>query len=295
MNSPLIVKAMLDELRVRLGIEARKEIKKWVNEKSEQGHTAIHYAAYRGNIEIINKLIDNGADVELSNNRGLNVLHMASQGNQPGALVYFKEKYLMNISSVDDLGSTPLHWACYTGSELSVLYLLSWNTNVNAQDREGLTPLHLAVMSGKLKFLILERTHILKKLLQKGANKNITDNKNRTPYDLAVTKNKLSIVDMLKEKPDCQLCVFKAPLHKVDKNNFNIYFFFIIHLIAELLVFWTLLPCKILFILDINSKLISILYILTFLILILFYVVLIFSDPGVLIRDNSKPLIVYSY
>ena len=156
MNLTLIVEKMIDEMKFRLGIEARKEIKKWVNEKSEQGHTALHYASYRGNIGIINKLIENGAEVEVSNNRGLNVLHMAAQGNQPGALVYFKENFLLNIQSVDDLGSTPLHWACYTGSELSVLFLLSWNMNVNAQDREGLTPLHLAVMSGILNLTFRE-------------------------------------------------------------------------------------------------------------------------------------------
>jgi len=149
MNLNLVVNTMIDEMRLRLGIDGKKEIKKWVNEKSEQGHTALHYASYRGNVEVVDKLIENGAEVEVVNNRGLNVLHMAAQGNQPATLVYFKEKYFMNIMSVDDLGSTPLHWACYTGCDNSVLFLLSWNPDVNAQDREGLTPLHLAVMSGK--------------------------------------------------------------------------------------------------------------------------------------------------
>lgn len=148
MNLSLLVHAMIDELKVRLGINAKKEIKKWINEKSEQGHTALHYASYRGNIDIITKLVENGAEVEVVNNRGLNVLHMAAQGNQPNALVYFKENFFMNIHSVDDLGSTPLHWACYTGSETAVIFILSWDPNVNAQDREGLSPMHLAVMSG---------------------------------------------------------------------------------------------------------------------------------------------------
>jgi palmitoyltransferase len=227
---------MIDEMKLRLGIDSKIEIKNWINEKSEQGHTSLHYASYRGNIDIINKLIDNGAEVEVSNNRGLNVLHMAAQGNQPNALVYFKEKFLLNIQSVDDLGSTPLHWACYTGSETSVMFLLSWNPTVNAQDREGLSALHLAVMS--------ERTRIIKKLLQKGADKKLKDNKGRTPFDLAVAKSKLSIVEMLKEKADCQLCVLKAPMQKVDKNSFNIIFFFILHGFFESAVFFIMLPCK---------------------------------------------------
>jgi ankyrin repeat protein len=236
MNLTLVVCAMIDEMKIRLGTDAKREIKKWVNEQTEQGFTALHYAAYRGNIEIINKLVENDAEVEVTNKRGLNVLHMAAQGNQPNALVYFKEKFSIEIQSVDDLGSTPLHWACYTGSETSVMFLLSWPQNINAQDREGLTPLHLAVMS--------ERSRIIKKLLQKGACKKIKDSKGRTPYDLAVTKNKFSIVDMLKDQSSCQLWVFKAPLQKVSKNNFNIFLFFALHFVVESSVFFALLPCK---------------------------------------------------
>ncbi len=80
--------------------------------------------------------------------------------------------------------------------------------------------------------------------MQKGADKKIKDNKGRTPYDLAITKNKISMVEMLKEKPDCQLCVLKAPLQKTDKNSFNIIFFFILHIFIETSVFYGLLPCK---------------------------------------------------
>ena len=83
-------------------------------------------------------------------------------------------------------------------------------------------------------------------MLQKGADTKITDNKGRTPYDLAVAKNKLTIIEMLKEKTDCQLCVFKAPLHKVEKNSFNIIFFFLLHFLIESSVFFALLPCKLL-------------------------------------------------
>lgn len=238
MNMTLIVSTMIDELKLRLGADAKPEITKWVNEKSEQGYTAIHYASYRGNIDIINKLIENGAEVEVTNKRGLNVLHMAAQGNQPNALVYFKDKYFLNIQSVDELGSTPLHWACYTGSENSVVFLLSWSLDVNSKDREGLTPLHLAVMS--------ERTRIIKKLLQRGADKKITDNKNRTAFNLAESKNKLQIMEMLKDKTNCQICIMKMPMRKVEKSNTNIFVFFILHFFIEGLVFFLFLPCIIL-------------------------------------------------
>ena len=83
----------------------------------------------------------------------------------------------------------------------------------------------------------------MKKLLQKGADKKVKDLKGRTCYDLAVSKNKVTIQEMLKEGQDCQLCVLRAPVNKVDKNSFNIIFFFLIHLLIEFLMFFVLLPC----------------------------------------------------
>jgi len=144
---------MIDEMKIRLGIDAQKQIEKWVNQKSKrQGFTALHYASFNGNIDIIEKLIKYKADIEASNNRGLNVLHMAAQGNSPNTMIYFKEKYNMNIQSVDEICSTPLHWACYSGSDSVINFLLSWQINLNYKDKEGITPLHLAVMSGKFNF-----------------------------------------------------------------------------------------------------------------------------------------------
>jgi ankyrin repeat protein len=144
-----MVTNMIHLMKKRLGMDAPSMVKNWVNARSDQGFTALHFASYRGNYELISLLIDEGAEVEVINNEGLNVLHMAAQGNQPLSLVFFKEKYKMNLMSVDEVGSTPLHWAAYTGSKEAFIYLLSWNVDVNAQDKEGLTPLHLAVISGK--------------------------------------------------------------------------------------------------------------------------------------------------
>jgi ankyrin repeat protein len=231
---------MIDELKIRLG--NKEEVKKWVNERSEQGYTAIHYASYRGNIEIIEKLIENGAEIEVVNKRGLNVMHMASQGNQPASLVYFKEKFDLNFQTPDDLGSTPLHWASYTGSEIAVIFLLSWEPNINAKDREGLTPLHLSVMSGILLRFKLERTRIIKRLLQQGADKTIKDHKGRTPHELASSKGKMAIVEMLKINSKCNICAIKLPLQKMEKNNINVIFFFFLHAVIETLGFFFILP-----------------------------------------------------
>lgn len=142
----LILKAM--ELRIILdGIE------KLVNNLTHEGFSALHFAAYRGNIKIIELLISNGADIKEVSNRGLNMIHLSVQGDQSSSLVYFVEKLGLDLNSKDNMGSTALHWAVYLPSENVlnfILYRYSDLIDVNCQDSEGLTPLHLAVVTGSL-------------------------------------------------------------------------------------------------------------------------------------------------
>jgi ankyrin repeat protein len=61
-------------------------------------------------------------------------------------MFFFKEKGL-DIRSKDQRLSTPLHWACYSKSEIALCYLLAWINDLEDRDIEGYTPLHLAVKS----------------------------------------------------------------------------------------------------------------------------------------------------
>lgn len=73
------------------------------------------YASFNGHVELIHYLIEIGANPAIINNTRLNVLHMAAQNNKVSTLIYFKDK--VNINTADEKGSTPLHWAAYSGSE----------------------------------------------------------------------------------------------------------------------------------------------------------------------------------
>lgn len=48
---------------------------------SKDNFTALHYASFRGNVDICDLLIDRGADYTLKNLYGLNVIHIAAQGD----------------------------------------------------------------------------------------------------------------------------------------------------------------------------------------------------------------------
>ena len=68
---------------------------------------------------------------------GLSVMHMAAQGDRPNLLIFFKEKFEMDIMDKDFAGNTLLHWACHTSAENTLNFLLSWINNVNLQDKKG--------------------------------------------------------------------------------------------------------------------------------------------------------------
>lgn len=143
----------------------RERVKEWINARTaDHQFTAIHFASFKGNIELIETLLSNGADMHARNKFGINVLHVAAQGDCPISLYYFMNKN-MDISSKDDRGSTPLHWACYSKSEIALCYLLAWVKNLEEKDVDGYTPLHLAVKSTEQ----LKNTRPVKSLLLRGA------------------------------------------------------------------------------------------------------------------------------
>jgi ankyrin repeat protein len=125
-----------------------QKVIQWINKRNYNGFNALHYAAFRGNIIVLRRLNSLGADITLTNKNGLNLMHMAAQGNQANSLVYLKEFFDMDISSKDAVNSTPLHWASYMNADIAFDYLVHWEADINVKDKDGSTPLHLAVMNG---------------------------------------------------------------------------------------------------------------------------------------------------
>ena len=86
----------------------------------------------------------------------------------------------MDLRSKDNRQSTPIHWACYSKSEIALCYLLAWISDLEDKDNEGYTPLHLAVKSVEQ----LRSTRPVRTLLVRGAKRDSLDNLKRTPVEL---------------------------------------------------------------------------------------------------------------
>ena len=276
MNSEPMTKLIIEELKKRLGFDDKNGLEKFINERTNEGITALHYAAYNGNIQIATLLIDNGATVELVSNRGKNVMHFAAEGNKPSIMVFFMAYHAQDVFCIDEYGSTPLHWACYSGGEESVLFLLNVKANIDAKDKEGLTPLHLCAIS--------KRDQIAKKLLMKGADKSIKNAKNQTALDIALKNRDKNMILLLQDKEYNPLCTLETPLEKIEPDNsfkFMILGYFIIN---ELLVVFVLIP----FILGFYEQIINVV---SFVLTVLSFVIIVNKDTAKIeqvqiIKDN---------
>ena len=90
-------------------------LRRLLNQKSSDaaGLTALHNAAYNGHVEIINILLEYGADVDAVDRQQLNALHyVCRQGYLELAKILYKRS--SNVNAVDEDGWTALHQAAST-------------------------------------------------------------------------------------------------------------------------------------------------------------------------------------
>ena len=254
---------IIKELKKRLG--SLTLLANFINEKTGEGLTALHFTAYKGNIELSKFLIENGASVTAVTDLGKNVIHLSAEGNQPSAMIYFLYKEKFDVYTGDDNGSSALHWACYSGAEESVNFLIGLNAFLDVQDKEKLTPLHLATFYNREKIVI--------KLLQNGADKNLKNSRGELPIDIARKKNFNNLVEILRDKDYNPLCTLEPPLEYINPSDLYKKFIIIMIVIPEIFIIIMILPyLEQLSYIIFNNVL--------FLIEILLIIILIIKDPG---------------
>ena len=179
----------------------------------ENGQTALTMAAWNGNHEMVNLLLNapKRADPNKSNTQGVTPLHRAAEmGHTETVQVLLTHSANPNVSNT--YGETPLHRAVYftndRGSAVVTLLLKEPSVNVNAIDKLGQTPLHHAVKYGREAEVAL--------LLDANASPNVIDNKGHTPLHLGIYKMSSEIVKILltkKADPNLKNNNGETPLH----------------------------------------------------------------------------------
>jgi len=143
------------------------------NVQCYQENTPLHSAAYYGDVEMVQELLDLEADVKVRNKPGETPLHYTprtpySRRNIPTFPILFGNVAQLLLDRGADINArannrwTPLHNAVDSGCIEVVRVLLEHGANVGAEDEQGRTPFTLAKE--------YEYDEIMKLLLEHGAH-----------------------------------------------------------------------------------------------------------------------------
>lgn len=110
----------------------------------DSGRTPLHFAVENNDCEMVEQLLERGADVNVREKTGNTPLHFAAIGNasEVAELLLDRGAY---VNAQDSGGTTPLHNAASNNaSSEAAEVLLSHGADVNVQNNDGNTPLDLA-------------------------------------------------------------------------------------------------------------------------------------------------------
>lgn len=139
--------------------------------------TALHFTAFRGNMEATKLLADSGADINAKDSDGQSVLHWACENENLNCI-----KLLLDlgadICASNEHKDTPLHYAARNSFSQAgaVLLLLKAGADVNALNTEGQTALHYAAKKGNI--------FCMQVLLDHGCDPEIRDIHGKTADDI---------------------------------------------------------------------------------------------------------------
>ena len=154
---------------------------------------------------------------------------------------------------------------------------------INQNDNQGNTPLHLCITS--------KSSRIALKLLQNGADPNIRDRKGNTPLQLAIDKNQAEIKRVIENNQSCQLCMFNVPAKQIKKSKMNIICLFSSLIITNIILFCFTFPIALKFVDDgVRQNFLFFGYIIFLLLFVLFYIILLSTDPGLRGKNNLHDL-----
>ncbi|KPK36438.1 MAG: hypothetical protein AMJ65_16175 [Phycisphaerae bacterium SG8_4] len=149
-----------------------------VNAEDKWGRVSLHYAIRNEDLDIMNILIANGADVDIKHTGRYTPLQYTHSG-----------------------GETLLQYAAIGGRTEAAKLLLEAGANVDAKNDGGQTALHVILDLTKSKYTYYRLSKdTVELLLAKGADVNLKDKDGRTPLHLAAESADGDIIELLLDK-----------------------------------------------------------------------------------------------
>nr|WP_294510382.1 ankyrin repeat domain-containing protein [uncultured Rhodopila sp.] len=198
--------------------------RKRLDDEASRRLTPIFWAAVAGQLELIKKLVERGANLKAKDGCGGNLLHEAACGGDPATIRYLLEQGI-NAAEIDEDGNSPILWAInhHQREATDILRPFStldfqardgWNavteasrTNdvalleqlaatghqvVDYQAQLGITPLHVAAGSDRT-----ATDDVVRWLIERHAPLDALDSNGRTAMHHAAIAGNHSIIDIL--------------------------------------------------------------------------------------------------
>ena len=166
-----------------------------VNSSTKDGWTSLSLAAADSHLELCCMLLDHKAEVNPRDENGFTEstpLLFALQRVKPDIALLLL-KHGADVHVCDTSGKTPLHFAAANEHIDVVRMLLEHNVAVNSRDDQTSTPLLFALQKGNL------NPHVLRLLLDRGADACMCDGSGKTPLHLAAADGHYEAVQILLE------------------------------------------------------------------------------------------------
>ena len=150
------------------------------------GGTPLHWAAANGRVEVCRLLIERGANVNATNWIDWTPLHQAAANGRLEVCRLLLDRGA-NVNATNSFGWTPLHDAASEGHVEVCRLLIQADANVNAtMTSSNWTPLHLAAANG--------RVAVCRLLLELGADVHAANRFGWTPLDLAINIDSVEVL-----------------------------------------------------------------------------------------------------
>jgi len=133
-NTPLIKAVKAGQVELVKCLLAHKPTN--VNLHNLEKNTALHEAAFKGNMEMIDGLLAAGAEVNKQNSAGKAPIHRAVSANHLGVVKTLVEKGA-DINLQDSMGYTPCHYAAFFGLKECTEYLVENGASLDILERIG--------------------------------------------------------------------------------------------------------------------------------------------------------------
>lgn len=162
-----------DPVSFRIGIELGDldQAKEWLNnglDPNFQGDrlgSALHIAAWNGNVRMLELFAARGAKLDLANQHGEQPLHLAALQSQTAAVDWLLARGAPLNSHARQSAWTALHYAAFAGRKDLITRFLEKGADINARAPNGTTPLMAAIYEGK--------REVAEFLLRRGADRSL--------------------------------------------------------------------------------------------------------------------------